>query len=77
MYRRVFIISKPANGKRKQNLKQNLYLLCLRCFPTDLKKNVKKNVDYSCRFLREVNVGRVKILDKFDTGNRGIGALRL
>ena len=26
---------------------------------------------------REVNVGRVKILDKFDTGNRGIGALRL
>ena len=26
---------------------------------------------------REVNVGRVKILDKFETGNRGIGALRL
>ena len=26
---------------------------------------------------REVNVGRVKILDKFDTGNRRIGALRL
>jgi hypothetical protein len=26
---------------------------------------------------REVNVGRVKILDKFDTGNKRIGALRL
>ena len=26
---------------------------------------------------REVNVGRIKILDKFDTGNRRIGALRL
>ena len=25
----------------------------------------------------KVNVGRVKILDKFDTGNRKIGALRL
>jgi hypothetical protein len=26
---------------------------------------------------REVNVGRIKILDKFDTGNRGIAVLRL
>ena len=26
---------------------------------------------------REENVGNVKILDKFDTRNRGIGALRL
>jgi hypothetical protein len=25
---------------------------------------------------REINVGRFKILDKFDTVNRGIGALR-
>ena len=29
MYRRVFIILKPVNGKRKQTLKQNFYLLCL------------------------------------------------
>jgi hypothetical protein len=27
--KRVFIISKPVNGKRKQTLKQNFYLLCL------------------------------------------------
>ena len=41
MYRRVFIISKPVNGKRKQSLKQNCYLLCLH-----IHKNIKLQMSH-------------------------------